>query len=234
MIKCIIVEDETLAQHVIQSHLRKVDHFELVGICNNALEAKDVLNRQEVDLIFLDIHLPGMNGLNFLRLLPDPPLVVLTTAYAEYALESYEFNVIDYLLKPVSFERFTKTVNKIIDGRLFTPMARDRHTSGTDHIFIKSNSKFFKVNFSEIVYIESMKDYLKIHTAEYNLVTHQTMNDMENILSSKQFIRVHKSFIVSVPHIKSIYGNSIEVEKIIVPIGSSYKDKVMNLIGRRQ
>ena len=233
MIKCIIVEDEILAQNVIQSHLQKVERFELVGICNNALEAKEVLGKQEVDLIFLDIQLPGMTGLNFLRSLTNPPLVVLTTAYAEYALESYEFNVIDYLLKPISFERFSKTVNKIVDGRLFTQVAKEKDSLSGDHIFIKSNSKFFKVNFSEIIYIEGMKDYLKIHTAEYKLVTHQTMNDMEKILPVKQFIRVHKSYIIAVTHIKSIYGNSVEMEKATIPIGVNYKDKVMNLIGRK-
>jgi len=233
LIKCIIVEDEILAQNVIQSHLQKVERFELVGICNNALEAKEVLDKQEVDLIFLDIQLPGMTGLNFLRSLTNPPLVVLTTAYAEYALESYEFNVIDYLLKPISFERFSKTVNKIVDGRLFTQVAKEKDSLSGDHIFIKSNSKFFKVNFSEIIYIEGMKDYLKIHTAEYKLVTHQTMNDMEKILPVKQFIRVHKSYIIAVTHIKSIYGNSVEMEKATIPIGVNYKDKVMNLIGRK-
>jgi len=233
LIKCIIVEDETLAQQVIQSHLKKVDRFELVGICKNALEAKEVLNKQEVDLIFLDIQLPGMSGLDFLQSLQNPPLVVLTTAYSEYALESYEFNVIDYLLKPISFERFTKTINKIVDGRLFTHTANEKESLLHDHIFIKSNSKFFKVNFSEIIYIEGMKDYLKVHTAEYKLITHQTMNDMEKILSPKQFIRVHKSYIVAVPYIRSIYGNSIEMEKVTIPIGNSYKDKVVNLIGRK-
>jgi DNA-binding LytR/AlgR family response regulator len=231
LIKCIIVEDETLAQQVIQSHLQKVDRFELVGICNNALEAETVLNKQEVDLIFLDIQLPGMSGLNFLRSLQNPPLVVLTTAYAEYALESYEFNVIDYLLKPISFERFSKTINKIVDGRLFTQV--EKNSLPVDHIFIKSNSKFFKVNFSEIIYVEGMKDYLKVHTADYKLITHQTMNDMEKLLSSKQFIRVHKSYIVAVPYIRSIYGNSIEMEKVTIPIGSSYKDNVINLIARK-
>jgi DNA-binding LytR/AlgR family response regulator len=231
LIKCIIVEDETLAQQVIQSHLKKVDQFQLVGICNNALEAANVLSKEEVDLIFLDIQLPGMNGLNLLRSLENPPLVVLTTAYAEYALESYEFNVIDYLLKPISFERFSKTVNKIVDGRLITLLPKEKDNS-SDHIFIKSNSKFFKVNFSEIIYIESMKDYLKIHTNEYKLITHHTMYDMENILPSRQFIRVHKSYIAAVAYIKSIYGNSIEIEKTIIPIGNNYKDKVMSLIAK--
>jgi two-component system LytT family response regulator len=232
LIKCIIVEDETLAQQVIQSHLQKIDHFELVGICNNALEAKDILSTKEVDLIFLDIQLPGMTGLNFLRSLTDPPLVVLTTAYAEYALESYEFNVIDYLLKPISFERFSKTVNKIVDGRLFTHITKEKEIAA-DHIFIRSNNKFFKVNFSEIFFIESMKDYLKIHTKEYKLVTHQTMNEIEKILPAKQFIRVHKSYIIAVGYIKSIYGNSIEMGTATIPIGINYKEKVMNFIGRR-
>ena len=232
MIKCIIVEDEVLAQQVIQNHLEKISNFELVGTCNNAIEAKTVLNKQEVDLIFLDIQLPGMTGLNFLRSLENPPLIVLTTAYAEYALESYEFNVIDYLLKPISFERFSKMVNKITEGRLFTPPEKDKELLH-DHIFIKSNNKFFKVNFSEIVYIESMKDYLKIHTKEYKLITHQTMSEMEKILPSKQFIRIHKSYIIALAYIKSIFGNSVEMTTATLPIGINYKEKVMNFIVRK-
>jgi DNA-binding LytR/AlgR family response regulator len=230
LIRCIIVEDEILAQQVIQSHLQKTDQFELVAICNNALEAAEVLNNQEVDLIFLDIQLPGMTGLNFLRTLEDPPLVVLTTAYTEYALESYEFNVIDYLLKPISFERFSKMVNKIKEGRLFSQEPKEKSNVPNDHIFIKSNSKFFKVNFSEIMYIEGMKDYLKIFTPEYKLITHQTMSDMERLLPPGKFIRVHKSYIVAVPFIKSIYGNAIEVDKATIPIGGNYKEKVMQLV----
>ena len=230
MIKCIIVEDEVLAQQVIQSHLSKTNRFELIAICNNTREAAEVLNTREVDLIFLDIQLPGMTGLNFLRTLATPPLVVLTTAYPEYALESYEFNVIDYLLKPISFERFSKAVNKIVDGRLFT---QKESIEQPGHIFIKSNNKFFKVNFSEIIYIEGMKDYLKIYTAEYRLVTHQTMSEMEKILPSKQFMRVHKSYIVALAYIRSIYGNSIETQKGTIPIGNSYKDKMMNFVVRK-
>lgn len=230
MIKCIIVEDELLAQNVLQNHLQKTDRFELVAVCNNALEARAVLSKQEVDLMFLDIQLPGMTGLHFLRTLQAPPLVVLTTAYAEYAVESYEFNVIDYLLKPISFERFCKAVNKIADGQLLLQTAKEKDSSPTDHIFIKSTNKFIKVNFSEIIYIEGMKDYLKIHTREYKLITLQTMNEMEKILPYKQFIRVHKSYIIAVGYIKSIYGNSIELENETIPIGISYKDKVMELI----
>jgi DNA-binding LytR/AlgR family response regulator len=233
LIKCIIVEDEVLAQNVIQSHLQKTERFELVAVCSNAIEAIDALNRMEVDLIFLDIQLPGMTGLNFLRSLPNHPLVVLTTAYPEYALESYEFNVIDYLLKPISYERFSKTIDKIIDGKIFSEAKKSKDNTPGDHIFIKSNSKFFRVSFPEIIYIEGMKDYLKIHTREHTIVTHQTMNDMENILPTRQFIRVHKSYIVAFAHIKSIFGNSVELEQTTIPIGLNYKEKLMNFIGRK-
>ena len=148
-------------------------------------------------------------------------------------MESYEFNVIDYLLKPVSFERFSKAINKIVEGRLFTQDSKEKENAVADHIFIKSNSKFFKVNFAEILYIQGMKDYLKIYTAEYKLVTHQTMGEMEKMLPAGQFMRVHKSYIASVAHIKTIYGNSIEIGKTTIPIGSSYKDRVMGWVGRK-
>jgi DNA-binding LytR/AlgR family response regulator len=231
LIKCIIVEDETLAQNVIQSHLQKIPGFELVAICGNALEAKELLSKEKVDLIFLDIQLPGMTGLNFLRTLQNPPLVILTTAYAEYAIESYEFNIADYLLKPISFERFSKSINKIIDGELLS--SKIKTTSATDHIYIKSNGRFLKVNFSEIIYIEGMKDYLKICTADEKIITLQTMSEMEKLLPADQFIRVHKSYIVSIARIKSIFGNNIETAKLTIPIGINYKEKVMQLTGKR-
>jgi DNA-binding LytR/AlgR family response regulator len=233
LLKCIIIEDEVLAQDVIKSHLARIGSLELAGVYRNAPEAEEALKNQEIDIMFLDIRLPGMSGLQFLRGLKDPPLVVLTTAYAEYALESYEFNVIDYLLKPISFERFSRAVGKIQDGRLYSAAGRDADPYSSDHIFIKSNSKFFRVNFSEILYIQGMKDYLKIHTADYALVTHQTMNDLEKSLPARQFIRVHKSYIVALRQIRTIYGNSVELGKVTIPIGINYKESVMNLIGRR-
>jgi len=232
LIQCIIVEDERLAQNVIQSHLQKIAQLELVGICNNALEAKEVLKNQQVDLIFLDIQLPVITGLNFLKTLENPPLVILTTAYAEYALESYEFNVIDYLLKPISFERFSKAVNKIVEGKLLTGKPKQETTS-SDNIYIKSSGKFIKVNFADIIYIEGMKDYLKICLANSVIVTHQTMNEMERLLPAEQFTRVHKSYIVSLARIQSIYGNTIETTKLTIPIGINYKEKVMHLTGRK-
>lgn len=232
MIKCILIEDEKLAQDVIKTHLNKIDGFELAGVCNNALEATEFLSKQEVDVIFLDIHLPGMTGLNFLKTLNDPPLIVLTTAYGEYALESYDFNVIDYLLKPISFERFFKTTIKIKEIMQVNASAKENKPS-SDYIFIKSNNRFFKVNFSEIIYVEGMKDYLKIYTNDAKLVTLQTMSEMEKLLPASQFIRVHKSYIVAVSRIKSIYGNTIELNKADIPIGINYKEKVMQLKKQR-
>lgn len=227
MIKCIIVEDEILAQQVIQKHLEKINSFELVGTCGNVPEAIDLLNKQQVDVIFLDIQLPGMTGLSFLRSLSTSPLIVLTTAYAEHALESYEYNVVDYLLKPISFERFSKAVNKVIEW------IKQPKGNTSDHIFVKSNGRFFKINYPDIRYVEGMKDYLKIHTNESTFIIHQTMNDIEKMLPPKQFLRVHKSYIVAIAHIKSIYGNTIETEKTTVPIGLSYREKVIDLVGRK-
>jgi len=233
LLKCIIVEDEVLAQDVLKSHLARLGSLELVGVYRNALEAEAALSSREVDIMFLDIRLPGMTGLQFLSGLKDSPLVVLTTAYAEYALESYDFNVIDYLLKPISFERFSRAVGKILDNRLFSAAAKEADQLSDDHIFIRSNSKFFRVNFSEILFIQGSRDYLKIHTPDYSLITHQTMNDLEKSLPPRQFIREHKSYIVALRHIRSIYGNTIELGKTTIPIGVSYKDSVMNLVGRK-
>lgn len=227
------MEDEVLAQDVIRNHLSRLGQLELLGVYRTAPEAQTALRDLDVDVLFLDIRLPGMSGLHFLRGLADPPLVVLTTAYAEYALESYEFNVIDYLLKPISFERFSKAVNKILDGRLYTRASTPTEAKDEDHIFIKSNSKFFRVDFSEILYVQGMKDYLKLYTPDFTLVTHHTMNEMEKTLPSRQFLRVHRSYIVAIKHIRAIYGNTIELGKVTIPIGVNYKDSVMDLVGRR-
>jgi len=232
LIRCIIIEDERLAQDVIKAHLQKSDRFTLVGVYRTAPEAREALENEEVDLIFLDIQLPGMTGLNFLRSLTNPPLVVFTTAYPEYALESYEFNVIDYLLKPVSYERFSKTVDKIMDGKIFKTPVKETKSLSQEHIFIKSNSKFFRVGFQDIIYIQGMKDYLKIHTPEHIIITHQTMTEMENILPADRFIRIHKSYIVAFPRIRAVFGNSVEMEKDLLPIGPNYKERLMSLVQR--
>ncbi|HEY2347824.1 MAG TPA: LytTR family DNA-binding domain-containing protein [Puia sp.] len=230
MIRCIIIEDERLAQDVIKNHLERSGRFNLLGTYRNAPEAKEALERETVDLIFLDIQLPGMTGLNFLRSLTNPPLVVFTTSYPEYALESYEFNVIDYLLKPVSYERFTKTIDKIIEGKIFKTPDAEVKSASRDHIFIRSEGKFFRISFSNIIYIEGMKDYLKIHTSDHVIVTHQTMVDMENLLPVRNFMRIHKSYIVSISYIKAVFGNSVDMGKAQLPIGLNYKERIMSFV----
>jgi DNA-binding LytR/AlgR family response regulator len=230
LIRCIIIEDEPLAQDVIKNHLQQSGRFNLVGTYRNALEAKEAIAKEEIDLIFLDIQLPGMTGLNFLRSLINPPLVVFTTSYPEYALESYEFNVIDYLLKPISYERFSKTIDKIIDGKIFKTAAGEIKPVNREYIFIRSNGKFFRISFSDIIYIEGMKDYLKIHTADHTIITHQTMGEMENILPPGQFIRIQKSYIVSTAKIKAVSGNSVDIGRALLPIGLNYKEKFMLFI----
>jgi DNA-binding LytR/AlgR family response regulator len=230
LIRCIIIEDEPLAQDVIKNHLQQSGRFNLVGTYRNALEAKEAIAKEEIDLIFLDIQLPGMTGLNFLRSLINPPLVVFTTSYPEYALESYEFNVIDYLLKPISYERFSKTIDKIIDGKIFKTASGEIKPINREYIFIRSNGKFFRISFSDIIYIEGMKDYLKIHTADHTIITHQTMGEMENILPPGQFIRIQKSYIVSIAKIKAVSGNSVDMGRALLPIGLNYKEKFMLFI----
>jgi len=213
---------------VLQNHLQKFESFQLVAVCNNIPEATDALNKHQVDLIFLDIQLPGITGISFLRSLSGHmPLVIFTTAYTEYAVEAYELNVIDYLLKPISLERFSKAIDKVISLR-----SSPREAAANDHMFVRSNGKFFKINFSDIRYVEGMKDYLKIHTADHTFITHQTMSEMEKILPSSQFMRVHKSYLIAISHIKSIYGNTIDTGRITLPIGVNYKEKVMNLVER--
>lgn len=223
------MEDEALAQEVIRRHLQRIPELELAGVYRTAPEADAALREQDIDLMFLDIRLPGMSGLHFLTTLTSPPLVILTTAYAEYALESYEFNVIDYLLKPISFERFQRAIHKIDPSRL---VSREPAPSG-DHMFVKSGGKFFKVNYADIIYIQGMRDYLKIRTGDYTLVTLQTMGDMEKQLPPDRFIRIHRSYIVAIARIRSIYGNSVTLDNGEIPIGLIYREAVMGLLGKR-
>jgi len=250
-LKCLVIDDEPLAQDLIENYLKNFSFIKLIAKCDNALIALEWIRKQKIDLIFLDVSMPFISGIDFIRTLQNPPAIILTTAHKEFAVESYELNVLDYLLKPISFERFSKAVNKLLDGRLYTPAGRGiTGPSGSplsggegsagiaslpqgDHIFVKSNSKFFRVNFSEITYVEGMKDYLKIHTPDYTLVTHQTMNELEKLLPARLFIRVHRSYLVAIAQIRAIYGNSIELGKVTIPIGVNYKEAVMGLIGRK-
>lgn len=245
---CLIVDDEPLAQDVLASHISKVPQLQLVQKSNNAVEAFEAIHKNNIDLLFLDINMPVMTGLTFLRSLKDPPAVILTTAYTEYAVEGYELDVIDYLLKPIPFDRFLKAVNKAIvkfqsAGRQVQHISEDPASvaaaatpnaaqTGKQYFFVKADGKLVKVNYADIKFIEGMKDYLKIHTANGMIVTHHTMKAMEEQLPSDKFIRVHKSYIIALNAIKAIEGNMIflDKDKAEVPLGNSYKEALMAVL----
>lgn len=236
-IKCIIIDDEPLAQRVIEKFLEDLPNFEVMAKCNNAFEAMDEVNNHNIDLMFLDINMPKLSGLSFLKTLKNPPLVIITTAYSEYAMEGYELDVVDYLKKPFSFERFLKAVQKvqdrlknmehhnvIPDEDLTTlPIEIAPEINATNFIFVKANKKNYKVDIDDIYYIEALGDYIKIHTSNSVLVTYQSMKRIESILPSTVFVRIHKSYIVSVNKIKSVEGNMVEVKNEKITIGNSYK-----------
>jgi DNA-binding LytR/AlgR family response regulator len=224
--RCLIVDDEPLAQEVLEHYVQRVDELQLIKKCSNAMEAVQILHKEKVDLIFLDIQMPAMDGLSLLKSLKNPPAVILTTAFPKYAIESYDLDVVDYLLKPISFERFLKAVNKVIDQR----KGPQEEYATAEYLFLKVDSKLVKVNFSDIVYIEGMKDYLKIFVKEKLLVVHQTMKRIEELLPKNKFIRVHKSYIVSLGALNSIVGNMVEINGKEIPIGANYKEQLIKMV----
>ena len=225
--KCLIVDDEPLAQEVIENYIARIPNLEVVKKCSDAIEAFEVMKREKIDLIFLDIQMPVIDGLGFLKSVKNTPSVIITTAFPQHAVESYDFDVTDYLLKPISFERFLKAVNKVLDKK---NNASSAHEQKTDFTFLKVDGKLVKVNFSEIMYVEGMKDYLKVFLKDKFYVVHQTMKRFEESLPHQQFVRVHKSYIVSLAAVKTIIGNYIEVNDQHIPIGANYKDELIQLV----
>jgi len=223
-IKCLIIDDEVLAQNVLENYISTIPTLKLVGKCDNAVEAISFLHNNPVDLLFLDLNMPELSGLDMLKTLAKHPKVILTTAYSEYALESYEYGVVDYLLKPIKLERFIKSVNKVVEQ--FTEQARhDEHEAQTAFatIFIKDDQVTYQVGAENILYVEAYGNYLKIHTSGKDYVTRETMHDMEKKLPESFFMRVHKSFIVSLSKIQSISGNRVYINQQEIPIGEMYK-----------
>jgi DNA-binding LytR/AlgR family response regulator len=227
---CLIIDDEILAQDVIEHYVSRVASLELQGRCSNALEAFAVLSKQEVDLIFLDIQMPEISGLDFIKLLKKPPKIILTTAYTEYALDGYELNVVDYLLKPVSFERFLKAVDKV--QALQQPLLTEKTVKPAEQdIFVKSDGKLIRINTAEIRYVEGLKNYLLIHTLHKKIIVHGTMGNMEDELKALgNFVRIHKSYIVNKNCIAEISGNVIKVDQAKLPIGGVYKNDLLRLL----
>ncbi|MFT5646396.1 MAG: DNA-binding LytR/AlgR family response regulator [Aureispira sp.] len=231
----IIVDDEPLAQEVLETYVSKFPALNLIAKCSNAVEAFDVLNNNSIDLMFLDIQMPQISGIDFLKTLPNPPQVIFTTAYSEYAMAGYELNVVDYLLKPISLDRFAKAVNKAVAKELQeNEPTIHASTETADYIFVKADKKLIKIRFDQINYIEGLKDYVILHTPNGRVVTLQTMKSLEVKLPSDIFMRVHRSFIVNMGNISIIEGNTIQIEKKIIPIGKNYKDVLLNIINKNR
>ena len=226
MLRCIAVDDEPLALELLEDNISRVPFLHLVAKCSNAMEAIKVLQQETVDLIFLDIQMPGLTGLQFIQSLSERPMIILITAYEKFALEGFNLDVVDYLLKPISFERFLKAVNKAIDQRKNV----QEELATAEYLFLKVDNKFVKVNYTDIVYIEGMKDYLKIFVKDKLLVVHKTMKAIEDMLPKNKFIRVHKSYIVSLRAVNSIVGNMVEINGKEIPIGANYKEQLIKVV----
>ncbi|HEX6849724.1 MAG TPA: LytTR family DNA-binding domain-containing protein [Chitinophagaceae bacterium] len=230
--KCIIIEDEPLAQNVLKKYMAEQPALEIVAVCNDALEAQGILTRENIDLIFLDINLPRLSGINFIKTLVRPPLIIFTTAYPEYAVEGFEINAIDYLVKPFSFERFLKAVNKALE-KLNASAILTNSNNNISFIFLKADKKIHRVELDTIHYIEAIGDYMKVVTDSGHLIINETMKKLQEELPVKQFMRVHKSFIIARNKIKFIEGNYVQVEDKSIPIGATYRNEVLASIDKK-
>lgn len=232
--KCLIVDDEPLARDLIRGHVEKLENFEIVAECSDAMKALNVLREKQVDLIFMDIQMPQITGTEFLKTLKHPPKVIITTAYREYALEGFELDVVDYLLKPITFERFLKSVNKYYqlsqDDVQVISNATSEKLPEESFIYIKENKKVIKIYLSEIKYIEGLSEYVQIFTEKRKIISKISMSQMEEKLPSDSFLRIHKSFIVSIGKIEAFTANTIEIQGKELPIGRSFKNAVLNAL----
>lgn len=229
IIRCLVVDDEPPAREIIRRYIDEVPTLELAGECSNALQAFAFLQQQPVDLLFLDIRMPQLSGIDFLKTLKRPPKVVFTTAYSEYALESYELDVTDYLMKPIPFDRFLKAVNKAFPpGESKTETAAvAEEKKGDAFLYFRADRKMVKVMLQDILYIESMKDYIRVFTTNGTIITKQSITSVEEMLPEKEFIRVHRSYIVSLNSIKTFTSELIEIDKAEIPIGKLYRNEVL-------
>lgn len=238
MIRAIIVDDEPLALDVLETYIEQMPEIELVKKCENAFEANEVLKSEDIDLMFLDIQMPQLTGIDFLRSLSNPPCVIFTTAYPDYAVDGFELDAIDYLLKPISLERFMKAVNKVSDKIAARQQSAEPQEEEGDYFFVKADKKLVKVNFEDIVYIEGLKDYVIIRQENSRVITLQTMKSLDQRLPSHQFQRIHRSYIVNIEKIKAMVGNMLEVtEKGQVkhlPIGKNYRENLLAIINEKR
>lgn len=241
MMNILIVDDEPLALDVLETYISKMPELNLVGRCTNALEANEMLRNHDIDLIFLDIQMPQVSGVDFIKTLPNPPLFIFTTAFSNYALDGFELNAIDYLLKPISFDRFMKAVNKAMEQfslRRKEESDGNQLPEGEDFFFVKADKKLVKIKHDEILYIEGLKDYVIIRLEQGRVVTLQTMKSLEDKLPMHKFKRIHRSYIVSISKIHAVDGTSVDVyEKGQIkqlPIGKNYRDELLEIVNKNK
>ncbi len=226
-IKCLIVDDEPLARRLLESHLTKVPALSLVSSCSDALEAMEILRREKIDLLFLDVQMPGINGIDFLKVLTEPPKVILTTAFREFALEAFDLDVIDYLLKPISLHRFLKGVTKYLQINQMKPTTNPS-TTQEDILLIRVDRKMVRLQPDDIYYIESLKDYVKIHTAKKTFITKESLSSMEEKLKALGFIRIHRSFLVALDRVEAFNNEFVEIIGQQLPYGRTYKEQALS------
>lgn len=228
-IQCLVIDDEPLAIEILKQHIAGVEALQLTGTCSNAVEAISFLKQHHVDLLFLDIQMPQLLGTNFVRTLKNPPKIIFTTAYRKYAIEGFELNAVDYILKPISFERFLKAVNKVLQTNITSASAsvpsvnEQHHETSNSFLYFRVDRKMVKVFYRDVLFIESLKDYIKIFTSSKTIVTKYVLSTLEEMLPANEFLRIHKSYIVAVDKIESYNAESIQVAKHELPIGRLYK-----------
>lgn len=223
--RCLIVDDEPLAINVIKKHLSQLENYEIVGTAESAIEAYNILNDHKVDLIFLDINMTGLNGIDFIKTLEVKPSIIMTTAYREYAVESFELDVIDYLVKPIAFPRFMKALNKFNKLASLTN-TEDSGDGEGDYIFLKVDKKMIRVPLDQILYIESLKDYVRVKTVYEELITHHNLSSITALLPGNKFFRIHKSYTIAIDKVKTLEGNTVEVGGKKLPIGRNYQKEI--------
>lgn len=238
-IQVLIVDDEPLARDILETYLQKTPDVQLAGACKNALEAFSFLSRQQVDVMLLDINMPEISGMDFLKTLKNPPAIIFTTAYSQYAVESYELNALDYLLKPISFERFLKAINKAIDAvrqksaTSVVEQSNNAVNTKDNILFVKSDGKLVKIDLAQLWFVEGLKDYVRLWTDNGKVIVHSTMKNFEEQLSVLPgFVRVSKSYIINMKYVTEVDGNVIRIKDQMVSIGNTYKEQIYELFNK--
>ncbi len=229
-IKCVLIDDEPLAIKVLQNYFTNFTDFEVIATFNNSLEALDFINSTPVDAVFLDINMPMMTGFELISLIENKTKVIITTAFREFAAESYDLDVLDYLVKPIPLPRFIKCINKITTEYNLKNNIKTEATKGDSHIFIKVDKKMMKINIEEILFVEGMKEYIKVVTPDKTYITHKSLTSLSEELPNDKFLRIHKSYVIALNKVKSIEGNRIQILNHIIPIGRNYSKEVKNKI----